>query len=86
MERLIRNTTVAVCDAINAEKKTTAGNTIKNMKRIAGVIAAILSIAYASCSVGKGCPTNGKNVGAEKVLSGDAKTMKAVKKARKFRA
>jgi hypothetical protein len=39
-----------------------------------------------SCAVGKGCPSNGRNVGAEKVLSGDAKTMKAIKKARKFRA
>jgi hypothetical protein len=33
-----------------------------------------------------GCPTNGKNVGAEQLLSGDAKTMKAVKKAKKFKA
>jgi len=33
-----------------------------------------------------GCPTNGKNVGAEKILSGDPKAMKAVKKAKKFRS
>ncbi|MEO6329985.1 MAG: hypothetical protein ABIO55_13695 [Ginsengibacter sp.] len=31
-----------------------------------------------------GCPTNGKNVGAEKILSGDKKAMKAVKNAKKF--
>ena len=33
-----------------------------------------------------GCPTNGKNVGAEKILSGDPKAMKDVKKAKKFRS
>lgn len=31
-----------------------------------------------------GCPTNGKNIGAEKVLS-DPKAEKAAKKAKKFR-
>jgi len=31
-----------------------------------------------------GCPSNGKNVGAEKILSGDPKAMKDVKKAKKF--
>ena len=34
----------------------------------------------------EGCPTNGKNVGAEKILSGDPKAMKDVKKAKKFRS
>lgn len=33
-----------------------------------------------------GCPTNGKNVGAEKIMSGDPKAMKDVKKAKKFRS
>ena len=33
-----------------------------------------------------GCPTNGKNVGAEKILSGDPKAMKDVKKAKKFKS
>lgn len=33
-----------------------------------------------------GCPSNGKNVGAEKVLSGDAESAKALKKAKKFRS
>jgi len=31
-----------------------------------------------------GCPTNGKNVGAEKILSGDKKAIKAASKAKKF--
>jgi hypothetical protein len=33
-----------------------------------------------------GCPSNGKNVGAEKILSGDPKAAKDVKKAKKFRS
>jgi hypothetical protein len=43
------------------------------------------------CSVLKkketyGCPGNGKNVGAEKLLSGDKAAMKAAKKAGKFKS
>jgi len=33
-----------------------------------------------------GCPSDGKNVGAEKVLSGDPATIKALKKAKKFKS
>jgi hypothetical protein len=33
-----------------------------------------------------GCPSNGKNVGAEKIISGDPDAMKAVRKAKKFRS
>ena len=33
-----------------------------------------------------GCKSNGKNVGAEKILSGDAETMKSVRKAKKFKS
>lgn len=32
-----------------------------------------------------GCPTNGKNVGAEKILSGDKEAVKAARKAKKFK-
>ena len=32
-----------------------------------------------------GCPSNGKNVGAEKILSGDPDAAKSVKKAKKFK-
>ncbi|MBL7758893.1 MAG: hypothetical protein J0H92_15360 [Sphingobacteriales bacterium] len=42
-----------------------------------------------SCNLFKpkyGCPTNGKNVGAEKLLSGDPKAEKAARKAKKFRS
>ena len=44
-----------------------------------------VSLNMQSCRVSKGCPSNGKNVGAEKLLSGDDKTMKSVKRAGKFR-
>jgi hypothetical protein len=33
-----------------------------------------------------GCPSNGKNVGAEKILSGDPKGTKDAKKAKKFKS
>ncbi len=33
-----------------------------------------------------GCPTNGKNIGAERVLSGDKAALKASKKAKKFKS
>jgi len=33
-----------------------------------------------------GCPSNGKNVGAEKIASGDPKAIKSAKKAKKFKS
>jgi hypothetical protein len=33
-----------------------------------------------------GCPSNGKNVGAERILSGDPAAIKSAKKAKKFRS
>ena len=46
---------------------------------------------FSGCSVFKknekyGCPTNGKNVGAEKILSGDKEAIKDAKKAKKFKS
>lgn len=64
---------------------------MKNLRFFA--VALGLLVALSSC--GKlsnmfkrktGCPSNGKNVGAEKILSGDPKAMKDVKKAKKFRS
>lgn len=45
---------------------------------------------FSGCSIFKkqekyGCPTNGKNIGAEKILSGDKDAIKASKKAGKFK-
>jgi len=57
------------------------------------VIALSLVMIFSSCRMWNnlfkpkyGCPSNGKNVGAEKVLSSDPETMKALKKAKKFRS
>jgi len=33
-----------------------------------------------------GCPSNGKNVGAEKILSGDPKAIKSARGAKKFKS
>jgi len=64
---------------------------MKNLRFFA--VAMSLAIALSSCgkinSLFKrktGCPSNGKNVGAEKILSGDPDAMKSVKKAKKFRS
>lgn len=46
-------------------------------------------ILFASCSMFKpkyGCPTNGKNIGAEKLASGDPDAEKAARKAKKFKS
>lgn len=46
-------------------------------------------ILFASCNLFKpkyGCPTNGKNIGAEKLASGDPDAEKAARKAKKFRS
>ena len=48
------------------------------------ILGMILSL-YSCGTVKKGCPTNGANVGAEKILSGDPKTMKNIKKGKSFR-
>ncbi|MBI1342980.1 MAG: hypothetical protein GC171_08610 [Terrimonas sp.] len=53
----------------------------------------VLMFMLSSCKVWNsifppkyGCPTNGKNVGAEKLISGDPKAEKAARKAKKFRS
>ncbi|HEY9364977.1 MAG TPA: hypothetical protein VIQ00_17060 [Chitinophagaceae bacterium] len=57
------------------------------------VITIFVSMSLSSCSVWSnvfkrksGCPTNGKNVGAEKLLSGDQQSQKAARKAAKFKS
>ncbi len=44
-----------------------------------------LLMLFSSCAVKKGCPTNGANIGAERILSGDPKAIKAVNKGKKFK-
>ena len=50
-----------------------------------------LLILMQGCSIFRGsekygCPSNGKNIGAEKIASGDPAAIKAAKKARKFKS
>ena len=59
------------------------------MKKI-GVALLALSFLLSGCFISRifskkdktGCPTNGRNVGAEKILSGDKKAINAEKKAK----
>jgi hypothetical protein len=55
-------------------------------------VAAFATLMLSSCGMLNslfkpkyGCKTNGKNVGAEKILSGDPEATKAADKAKKFR-
>ncbi len=64
---------------------------MKNLRIFA--LALSLTMLLSSCGMlsnmfkrKTGCPSNGKNVGAEKIMSGDPKAMKDVKKAKKFRS
>jgi len=58
------------------------------MKRI--IIFTICGIMFSGCSIFRshekyGCPTNGKNIGAERILSGDKAAIKAARRARRFK-
>lgn len=58
------------------------------MKKI--FIITVVAIAFSSCGLfhhsnKNGCPSNGKNIGAEKLVSGDPKAMKLAKDAPKFK-
>lgn len=64
---------------------------MKNLRFFA--VALSLVMLFSSCGMFSnlfkrktGCPTNGKNVGAEKILSGDPDATKNAKKAKKFRS
>jgi len=60
------------------------------MKKI--VIIIVIAFAFTACGLfhhsgnKNGCPSNGKNVGAEKLVSGDPKATKLAKDAPKFKA
>jgi hypothetical protein len=57
------------------------------MKKVFFVVFCTLLIS--GCSIFKknkyGCPTNGKNIGAERILSGDKDAIKAARKAKRFK-
>ncbi|MBC7947832.1 MAG: hypothetical protein H7Y42_08135 [Chitinophagaceae bacterium] len=60
------------------------------MKKPLLIITVLTSaLLITSCNLfkkGQGCPTNGKNVGAEKLVSGDPASEKAARKAKKFKS
>lgn len=53
------------------------------------LLAVSATILLSSCSLfrsnKKGCPSNGANIGAERILSGDPKAAKDLKKGKKYR-
>ena len=62
-------------------------------KTVNSILLVVLISSLSSCQVWNkifkpkyGCPSNGKNVGAEKIISGDPEAMKALKKAKKFKS
>jgi len=62
-------------------------------KIVNSILLIVLISSLSSCQVWNkifkpkyGCPSNGKNVGAEKIISGDPEAMKAIKKAKKFKS
>jgi hypothetical protein len=62
-------------------------------RTITSLLLVVLISSLSSCQVWNkifkpkyGCPSNGKNVGAEKIISGDPEAMKALKKAKKFKS
>ena len=63
---------------------------MSDMKNVLLIIVLIsCMLLFASCNLFKpkyGCPTNGKNIGAEKLASGDPEAEKAARKAKKFKS
>ena len=64
---------------------------MKNLRFVAIVFAATMLLS--SCKLWNsifkpkyGCKTDGKNIGAERILSGDPEGTKAAKKAKKFKS
>jgi len=72
-------------DGISLQKKN-------KMAKAKNIFLFLLCLVWLSgCSIFKGgqktgCPTNGKNIGAERILSGDKSAIKAAKKAKKFKS
>jgi hypothetical protein len=64
---------------------------MKNLRFFA--VALSVAMLLSSCSVWNkmfpakyGCPSNGKNIGAEKLANGDPDAEKAARKAKKFKS
>lgn len=61
------------------------GDTLLFMKKMSLIILTAFAAASISCKVRNGCPGNGRNIGAERILSGEPKALKETKKAVKFK-
>ncbi len=55
------------------------------MKKLILIFIAFGFLMLNACKVKKGCPSNGANVGAERLLSGDPKALKDIKKGKKWK-
>jgi hypothetical protein len=67
------------------------GVNTKSMKNLLTIFGLVCFMTMAtSCSLFRsnksGCPTNGKNIGAEKLAAGDPEAEKAARKAKKFKS
>lgn len=56
---------------------------VQLLKRTILFSSILFAFMFQSCRTGKGCPSDGRNVGAEKLLAEDPKDKKLLKKARK---
>ncbi len=56
------------------------------MKKGILIIAVVgFGLSISGCKAKYGCPSSGRNMGAEKLISGDKKSLKEAKKAGKFK-
>lgn len=55
------------------------------MKKNLLVLIVAASCCMQACAVKYGCPSSGRNMGAEKLLAGDKQSLKLAKKAGKYR-
>ncbi len=56
------------------------------MKKTILIITVVgFALSIAGCKAKYGCPGSGRNMGAEKLISGDKKSLKEAKKAGKFK-
>jgi len=66
-------------------------NSMIRMKNLLAIFALVCVMTMTvSCSLFRsnktGCPSNGKNIGAEKLAAGDPEAEKAARKAKKFKS
>lgn len=55
------------------------------MRKLMFILTSVAFLSLTACKVKKGCPSNGANVGAERLLSGDPKAINDIKKGKKWK-